>query len=337
MARTVVWDATSVNENSGGTPQYVWERGAPNVQKYKTIMQANVQEYFNIASRSGWMYNDKGIQYDGLKYAEVPILETSGLGDYRRNQGYALGAANLKYEKFEVKMDRSTHISVDRMDLDETGFLASTSRMMRHQMDNYIIPEIDSYNYSAVYKKVLADVPTNITNTAVDASKLLDELRLKKAKIDNEFSVNNLAYFMSPITASYLTNKYEHIMSMQDFNNGSIFSKVKTIDGVPIFEVPQLRFKTEYIFEQGTTNPEEVELDKLGFKPSPMAEDMLYMIAPMDCAQAFTKVNVTKLLTPEESTIDSWEAKFRIVYDCWLKQSDAQVVNISTGTLNING
>lgn len=340
MPRTVDWDTSAVNENTGGSPTYAFERGAPDIQEYKTIMQDNLNEYFGIMARSLWMYRNKGISYDGVKYAKVPKIEVAGLGDYRRNQGYALSAANLTYEQFEVRMDRSSRISVDRLDLDETGGLTSIVNMARRQMDERIIPEIDAYNYSSVFAKVEKDYPSNISTTDVNAKDLLDELRLTRAKLENEFSVPDLAYFMTPITASYLASNFEKVITYQDFEKGSIFTKVKAIDGVPIIEVPGLRFHTAYEFGEGTTDPNAVDLDDLGFKVAndgtDDAPEMLYMVAPLSSTQAFTKLNVTKLKTPETSDIDSYELAQRIVYDCWIRKENSEMVKINTGELKVD-
>lgn len=338
MARNVAWDATAVNANSNEALPYVWERGAPDIQEYKTAMSNALEQSFRIGARSTWMYGRADIQFDGIRTAKVPIIESAGLGDYRRNQGYALSASNLSYESFEVRMDRSTHLSIDRLDLDEVGGLMTLGNMAREQLEEYIIPEIDAYNYSAIAAKVGEDFPENIKTTDITRAGFLDELRLIRAGLENEFSTGNLAYFMTPINAAYLTAGLEKIITYQDFAAGSISTKVKAIDGVPIIEVPGLRFHTAYEFGAGTTNPDEVALDNLGFKVAEISEgvtapEMLYMVAPLDCAQAFTKFNVTKIETPETSDIDSWELKKRIVYDCWITKKNAERVKIGTGKL----
>ena len=85
-----------------------------------------LDEVYQNASVTADLTGDASMCRAGANVNEIsyPQIETSGLGDYDRNSGYAGGTVSLEWRTTKFNYDRGTKISVDTMDNEETYNLA---------------------------------------------------------------------------------------------------------------------------------------------------------------------------------------------------------------------
>ena len=101
---------------------------------------------------SGWMEDNAGqTKYSGGAEVKIPKMSLSGLGKYNRDSGYVQGAVTYSYETKTLTQDRGRKFLIDKMDVDETNFVASASAVMSEFQRTKVIPEVDAYRYSRIY------------------------------------------------------------------------------------------------------------------------------------------------------------------------------------------
>ena len=100
-------------------------------------------------STSGWMEANAGnVKYTGGRDIKIPTISTSGLGNYDRNSGYPTGKVSMTYQTKTMTQDRGVEFLLDRIDVDESGFVATAAATMSVFQSEHVIPEIDAYRYS---------------------------------------------------------------------------------------------------------------------------------------------------------------------------------------------
>lgn len=112
------------------------------------------QQYFQGLT-SAWMENNAiGVEYTGGKYVIMHEMDVDGLGSYDRNLGFPRGNITGTKKQYELTMDRGREFLIDAADNDETGFLVNGAAVMAKFQQKHVIPEVDCYRYSKIYKEV---------------------------------------------------------------------------------------------------------------------------------------------------------------------------------------
>ena len=116
------------------------------------IFQTALDQQVLEGATSGWMEENAGqVKYSGGNEVKIPKISLSGLGDYDRDSGYTQGAVTFSYETKTMTMDRGRKFLLDKMDVDETDFVASATTVMGEFQRTQVIPEVDAYRYSRIY------------------------------------------------------------------------------------------------------------------------------------------------------------------------------------------
>ena len=95
------------------------------------IFQTALDLQMMQGATSGWMEDNAGqTKYSGGNEVKIPKMSLSGLGKYNRDSGYVQGAITYSYETRTLTQDRGRKFLLDKMDVDETNFVASASAVM---------------------------------------------------------------------------------------------------------------------------------------------------------------------------------------------------------------
>jgi len=124
---------------------------AINTLDYSKIFQQELDKQIIEKSTTGWMeLNSNLVKYSGGNEVKVPSIIMDGLADYDRDLGFAQGSVSLSYKTYTLTQDRGRTFMLDRMDVDETNFIASAGIVMGEFQRTKVIPEIDAYRYSKI-------------------------------------------------------------------------------------------------------------------------------------------------------------------------------------------
>ena len=289
-----------------------------NASEYSTIFQNQLDKSFVEQSTTGWMEANAGnVIYNGGKYIKIPTLNIDGLKDYDRKNGYPSGSVELSYQTMEMTKDRSTSFLLDAMDVNETNFVASAGNVSSEFQRTQVIPEVDSYRYSKIY----AEAENGRKEYTVD------EATVFEAFIDDIAYVQDIVGENEPLVASISGIAAAAISKLKDFQKlvdttnfvaGTLNTKVKTINDVPLFKVPSARMYTSYVFKDGKTEGQE----QGGFEKGETAKQMNWIIMPRRAVIAVAKQDNMKIITPQiNQTADAWKLTYRKYHDLWIKQS----------------
>ena len=228
---------------------------AINTLEYAKIFSQTLDRQMLAEATSGWMEANAGqVKYSGGNEVKIPMISTSGLGDYDRDEGFKRGAVTLSYQTMIMTQDRGRTFHLDAMDVDETNFVAAAGNVMGEFQRLQVVPEIDAYRYSRI--AALAAAKDRAAEQTVTAENVLSLLLADIAKIRDEIGdATELVISMSGLVTPLLAQSKEmqKKIDVSDFKKGEVSMKVKSLDGCPILPVPSARMKTTYMFYDGET------------------------------------------------------------------------------------
>ena len=158
---------------------------AINTLEYAKIFSQTLDRQMLAEATSGWMEANAGqVKYSGGNEVKIPMISTSGLGDYDRDEGFKRGAVTLSYQTMIMTQDRGRTFHLDAMDVDETNFVAAAGNVMGEFQRLQVVPEIDAYRYSRI--AALAAAKDRAAEQTVTAENVLSLLLADIAKIRDE-------------------------------------------------------------------------------------------------------------------------------------------------------
>lgn len=277
-------------------------------------------------STSGWMEANAGnVKYSGGREIKIPTISTDGLGNYDRNSGYPKGKVALTYQTKTMTQDRGIEFLLDRIDVDESGFIATAAETMRVFQSENVIPEIDAYRYSKLYKLISA--AGHSETYTPDKSTIISTLKADIGEVRDKCGSNtDLVIIMSIPVSEKLSDgeEFQRYINLTAFKQGEISTEIMTLNGIPIIRVPSARLKTAYTFNSGASS--------FGFTPTSDAKDINWIICPKSAPIAVSKTDGVKIFDPSQTQgADAWKIEYRKFHDLWVpnKALDAMRASVS--------
>lgn len=295
------------------------------------IFQTKLDQQVAIGATSAWMEaNAQNVKYNGGDTVRMPEISTTGLANYDRDKGFNQGAVTLKYRDYTLTQDRGRTFHLDRMDVDESNFIANAGNVMGTFQRDWVIPEIDSYRYSRIAALAKAEGRAQEGYT-LDAATILAKLDEDITNIQDVAGENvPLVIIMSTKSRRILNDAkgIERYIKVDEFNSGAVKNKVNTFNDVPILGVPSARMKTAYIFNDGVT----AEQKNGGFKPDTDAKDINWIIIPRNVPIAISKTDLPRIFEPSQNLMaDAWKIDYRKFHDLWIPHNQLAKVTVNIG------
>ena len=301
----------------------------PNTLEYAQIFQTTLDKQVAMQATSGWMEGNAGlVQYSGGNTVKVPKLSMDALGNYDRANGFVDGSVTFAYESRTLTQDRGRTFQIDRMDVDETAFVPTASAIMGEFQRLKVIPEIDAYRYSKIAAIAAANSQTGTYTPA--ASTILTQLKADITNLQDVFGEIPFVITMSSKVAGVLENSTELTkqLSVVDFTQGGLNTKVKALDENPIVKVPSARMKTAYVLNDGKTSGQEAG----GFVPAAGAKDINWIITPRSAVIAISKTDKIRIFEPDTNQrADAWKIDYRKYHDLWILDNQIPTIYVSKG------
>lgn len=298
---------------------------AINTLEYAKIFQTELDKKMLETATSAWMESNAGqVKYNGGDEVRIPTISLVGLGDYDRDNGYKQGAVTLGYETRKMTMDRGRAFMLDAMDVDETNFVVAAGMVMGEFQRIEVVPEVDAYRYSAIYKAAGADHQT--TYTAAAAS-IVDSLDADITAIQDEIGdTEPLVVIISRKVHAILNaaKNVDRYINVAEFQNGAVSTKVKTFNDIPLLDVPSARFKSAYTFDAGATK------NAGGFAAADGAVDMNWIVIARRAPIAVSKQDKVRIFTPDTyQNANAWKLDYRKYHDLWIKDNALDAVRVN--------
>lgn len=303
----------------------------PNLLEFAKIFQTELDQQVVWESTTGWMeLNNEFIKYNGGDEAKIPNMVMDGLADYDRENGYVRGSVTLSWDTYKLTQDRGREFLLDSMDVDETNFIATMSRVMSEFQRQQVIPEIDAYRYSKLHAiaSEAGQVQGQDLSTGDDVlTALVDAI----TAIEEETNISNgLVITMSPTLATLLSNaeKAKNFLGKGSLQKGEYFQRVETFNDNAIQRAPQSRLATEFEFLTGENGQEAG-----GFRKADTAEDINFIISTRTAPIAVSKQDKMRIFDPNTyQGADAWKSDYRKYHELWVPKSKKMQLFVSTKT-----
>ena len=271
-----------------------------------------VDELYKKASVTAALDATAQVDFAGTKTVKIMKIETSGLGDYSRENGYPRGNTKVEWEELTLNEERAAAIGVDRMDDEETlgkAFGGAIGKFVRE----HVAPELDAYRFA---KYANAEGILSKTATYADGESLLNDIDVATATFDDEeIPANRILYI-----ASELRPQLMKAFSRNYGNDATISRGVTVYNDMNIVYVPRRRFYTEITLNDGSSNWGFANAgDKINFM----------VVCPESVTQA-TKLALPKVFDPDSNIIkDEWLFQYRLYHDAFVYEKKAKGIYLS--------
>jgi len=211
-------------------------------EKYSPI----VDERFKLGALTGGMVNN---EYDwvGVETVKVFSIPTAAMNNYTLTGAARYGTPvelENAAQELQVTQDRSFTFTIDRKSTDDTLYTLEAGRALRRQIDEVILPEVDTYRIAALAGGAnTAQVHDDATVTASNAYSLFltgqEDLDNNKVPQGGRFAI---------VTPAYLNflKQNENFIKQSDMSQRiTITGVVGEVDGVMIVKAPKSYFPTK--------------------------------------------------------------------------------------------
>jgi hypothetical protein len=292
-----------------------------NVLTYAEIFQSSLDQQFLEVSTTAWMEaNASRVRYNGGNKVQIPKVSVEGLGNYSRSSGFPDGAATLSWEERTLTQDRGKEFNLDAQDYDETNFVLGAGTILGEFQRLKVVPEVDAYRYSKIFQ--LANQQLKTASYTPATGTIFAQLKNDIKTIQDVIGESEpLVIAISHAAANILdqSSEIEKHVSVDEFTNGEYKTKVRALDGIPMFRVPSARLKSDFTFS--ATN---------GFTPTAVAMGINWIIAARSALIAVVKTDKIRIFDPAANQdMDAWKIQYRKYHDLWIMDNAFETIVVS--------
>ena len=190
-------------------------------------------------------------KFVGARTVLIPDVDMQGLGNYDRDDGFVTGALTVSSESYTMAMDRGRSFQLDREDNDETGIANLAGQVMGEFVRTRVVPEVDAYCLSKLATLATTKSQTVTGTVASQIYKMITEA-INKVQAVAGYSEPLVCFVDSTVWGALMnTTEVTRQINVGEFKKGSVNTKVKYLNDVPIIPVSDDRMKTAYTFYDG--------------------------------------------------------------------------------------
>lgn len=276
-----------------------------------------LDDIYKESSITQGMDTGKKLDFTGVNEVKVRKVDTSGLGDYSRKNGYPKGGINVSWETMTLTEERGAELSMDRMDNEEVAnsFGDATGRFMR----DWVAPELDAFRFAkyASANGISKATPAILTKDDIIAE--IDEA-IRQLNAD-EIPMSGRILYINSDLQPLLNNALARSWGSQS----TVSTILTNYNGIPIKYVPPTRFYSEIVLNDGSTD--------WGYKKSESGKNINFMLIYPEAIVQVMKLAIPKIFTPDENQIiDKWVFQFRLYHDAFVYENKAKGIYLHTST-----
>lgn len=304
---------------------------AINTLAYATLFQKELDKAAERDAVTGWMEANAGqVIYNGGAEVKIPILNTQGLGDYDRDDGYVQGAVVLRYETRAMTQDRGRKFQLDSMDVDETNFVATAGAVMGEFQRTKVVPEIDAYRLSKIANYAIAAdnavIARGGSGTGMvaygqiisSATSTLRKIKEGIKAIREQGYNGDLVIHANDAVVMELELEIAGKLRSITFAQGGVNTEVPSVDKVPIIETPANRMYSAITLYDGSTDGQK----EGGYVKAVSGLDVNFLIMPRLTPLAISKQDKMRIFDPDTyQKADAWALDYRRYHDLWVKEN----------------
>lgn len=271
-----------------------------------------IDEVYNAAALTAALDTPAILEgFEGTNAIKVMKIETSGMGDYSKENGYAKGDVTVTWETIQLEEDRSKEFSIDRMDNEETLALAFGGAVGAF-MKGHEVPEIDAYRFA----KYATGAGTTVTGDFETGDALLAAIDAAAAGMDDEEipAEDRILYIstaLKPLLMGAVARQYG--------SEGKISRVLENYNDMPIVYVPQKRFYSAITLNSGAGS--------WGYVKGSGAKNINFLIINKNAVLQGKKMELPKIFDPDTNQEkDAWKFQHRVYHGAHVYEEKAKGV-----------
>lgn len=230
---------------------------------YATKYSEKVDERFTLGSLTAGIVND---DYDwiGVSTVKVYSIPTVTMNDYTLTGSNRYGSpTELGNEEQEMTIakDRSFTFTIDRKSYDDTKMTMEAGKALRRQIDEVVIPEVDTYRIGKLVSG--ADSTHVLKDTAVSATNAYERfLAVQELLDDDKVPQGGRICLCTPGYYKFLKLDENFIKKGDMAQQIALSGLVGEVDGVPVVKAPTSYFpaNTNFVITNPLVMPGPVKL-----------------------------------------------------------------------------
>lgn len=278
------------------------------------IYQTQLDKLAVQGLKTGWMESNAGqVKYNGGREVKIPKMALSGLADYDRATGYADGDVTLEYETRTMTQDRGRRFSIDAMDVDETGFVATGAAVLGSFQSEKVLPEVDAYRMTSLYQ--VAKAQGHVSDYTPSVSDILATL---KADITacKEAGGQNIVVHITYGALGALETALAGNIHNTTFVQGGINTQIPAIDDCPLIAMPNDRMYKELTMSKTD-----------GYTGAGLIN---WIVMDGRTPVAISKTDKPRIFLPETNQdADAYRITYRKYHDIWVADNKAKLIYAS--------
>lgn len=208
------------------------------------------------------------------------------------------GALTVSSESYTMAMDRGRAFQLDREDNDETGIADLAGQVMSEFVRTKVVPEMDAYVLSKLAALAVSKSQTVTGTPASQAYKMITEA-INKVQAIAGYSEPLVCFVDSTVWVALMnTAEVDRQIDVGDFRKGTVNTRVKFLNDVPILPVADDRMKTAFTFYDGVTSTDSVDQTAGGFVPASGAKKIGILVLPKRAASLVKKAERVRTFSP---------------------------------------
>lgn len=242
--------------------------------EYAEKYESAVDERFALGALSGGVVN-QNYDWAGVETVKVYTIPTVSMNDYKLTGTNRYGTPSElqnSVQEMKVAKDRSFTFTIDRKSRDDTQMAMEAGKALRRQIDEVVIPEVDTYRFAKLAASAAEDTNARTIIKAVTKTNAYEEfltcqtmLDNAKAPIGGRICVCTPAYYNMIKLDDSFTKKGDMATQI------AIKGVVGDIDGVPTIKVPSsyLPANVDFIITNPACMPSPMKLESYKIHQDP--------------------------------------------------------------------
>ena len=217
---------------------------------YATKYASKIQEAFTLASLTDAAVN-KDFEWSGVTTINVFGITTQALADYNKsatsNRYGTPSELQNTVQTMLLAKDRSFSISIDRYTLESTSGAILPGKVLKMEIAEQVVPEIDTYRLRKMYTAAIAN--SSYAYATTSASNAYSKLLAGQEKLGNaKVPQNGRVAFISYAYLGFIKQDSTFMLASEVAMNDRINGMVGMVDGVKLIPVPSTYLPTNVAF-----------------------------------------------------------------------------------------
>lgn len=211
--------------------------------------EKKVDERFKLKSFTESAVN-REYDWSGVSSINVYSIPTVAMGNYTKSGLARYGTAaelDNTVQNMALTRDRSFTFTIDRGNHQDTQMVMQAGKALARQVDEVIVPEVDTYRLAAMSASAIAS--GNTATVAITASNAYAQFLKAGEKLDDNKvpGVGRIA-FVTPAFYSFIKLDPTFVKASEIGQKMLITGQVGEVDGVKIVKVPTSYFPASHAF-----------------------------------------------------------------------------------------